>query len=186
MPPAAQPWWIEKLAIPGFFILIGAAVGWIVTELREKCQAHRSKRSFLRAIGLELDAICVQLDSNRKAVDESLNRLQSGGGAPHFAGVPRRTVFDSQFSKLRDVDDPLVMEVILLYSDIGALDQMVAKLNEDGTELSKLTSDVTMSSAYLVPARSRVMSALRVYKEESGKYLERIVKLREKLPPRST
>ena len=186
MLPASLPWWIEKLLIPGFFILIGAIVGWVITELREKIQARRSKRAFLSAVGLELDALIAQLDSSVKTVDESLNRLETGGGPPQLAGVIRRTVFDSQLSKLRDVDDARIMEVILLYSDIGTLDQVVAKLNEQSAELVKLSSNVTTSSVYVIPARSRVMSALRVLKEESGKYRRRIATLREKLPPRST
>src|SRR6266403_3414308 len=183
MLPASPPWWTEKLVIPGFFILVGALVGWIGTELKEKLQARRSKRAFLRAVGLELDAICAQLESTDKTVDASLNRLEQGGGPPHFAGVVRRTVFDSQLSKLRDVDDALIVEVILLYSDIGTLDQVVATLNQQGTELAKLASDITTSLPYVTAARSRVMSALLVLKEESAKYQRRIATLRKKLPP---
>ncbi len=183
---ALSPWWVEKLVIPGFFILMGSIVGWVITELREKLQARRSKRAFLRAVGLELDALSAQLDSSAQTVDESLKRLETGGGPPQFAGVIRRAVFDSQLSKLRDVDDARIMEVILLYSDISTLDQVIAKLNQLGTELAKLTSDVTTSLAYVAPARSRVMSTLLVLKEESAKYRRRIATLREKLPPRST
>lgn len=182
MLPASPPWWVEKLAIPGFFTLIGATVGWVIAELREKLHARRSKSAFLRAVGFELDALVAQLDSSTKTVDESLKRLETGGGPPQLAGVIRRTVFDSQLSKLRDVDDARIMEVILLYSDIGILDQVIAKLNQLGTELAKLTSDVTTSSVYVTPARSRVMSALLVLKEESAKYRRRIATLREKLP----
>ncbi len=186
MPPATLPWWIDKLAIPGFFTALGAGVGWLITELREMLHARRSKRAFLRAVGLELDGLCAQLDLFDTLVDESLNRLQTGGEPPQLAGVIRRIVFDSQLSKLRDVDDALIVEVILLYSDIGALDQVVAKLNQQGGELAKLKSDVTMSAVYIEQARSRVRSALLVLKEENGKYLKRITTLREKLPARSS
>ena len=179
MPASAPPWWVEKLLVPAFFTLVGAALGVVIAELREKLQARRSKKAFLAAIGLELDAVKAQLDATNQAVDESLDKLQRGGGPPQFAGVTRRTVFTSQLSKLHDVADQLVVDVILFYSDIGILEQIIGGLNQASVELAKITSDVHRATA-----QSRLKSTLMVLREQSTSFQARIAALRVKLPPR--
>ena len=91
-------------------------------------EAARIKPSFLRAIGMELDALAEQINSLKSAVD---TRPPTGprGVSPHHTLALRTSVFSTQLGKLRQVDDPLVLSVIHFYSDLGALQQAVDNTN---------------------------------------------------------
>jgi hypothetical protein len=172
------PEWADKFVLPAFFTLLGALVSLIVSEWKDYHQAKKRKHAFLRAVGMELDALTDQLNASLKEVDASQVRLRAFGAGPYLVGVVRNTVFTSQLGKLRDVDDPVIMEVIKLYSDLGTVEQVRDAVNELGKVYSATTSDVQKSVA-----QSRVHSALVVFTEEGGKFLKRIQNVRAKLPP---
>ncbi len=69
-------------------------------------------------------------------------------------GVIRNTVFTSQLGKLRDLDDPVIMDVIKLYSDLGTIEKILEAANEHGKIYNATTPDVQKPVA-----RSRVNSA---------------------------
>jgi hypothetical protein len=175
--PGVLPGWTDKFLLPAFFTLLGALVSLFVSEWKDHHQAKKRKQAFLRAVGMELDALTEQLNASLKEVDASLIRLQGFGTGPYLVGVVRNTVFTSQLGKLRDVDDPVIMEVIKLYSDLGTVEKILEAVNEHGKLYSATTSDVQKPVA-----RSRVNSALLVLKEEGGKFLSRIQTVRPKLP----
>jgi hypothetical protein len=127
---------------------------------------------------MELDALTEQLNASLAEVEASLLRLQQFGAGPYLVGVVRNVVFTSQLGKLRDVDDPTIMKVIKLYSDLGTLDKILGAANEFGRLYDQTTSDVQKPVA-----RSRVRSTLLVFKEESEKRLKRIRDVRSVLPP---
>jgi hypothetical protein len=175
--------WADKLLLPAFFTSFGAVLSLFVSEWKEHRQAKKRKETFLRAVGMELDALTEQFESTRTEIEDSLARLESSGNGPHLVGTVRNIVFTSQLGKLRDVDDPLIMAVIKLYSDLSSVEKMLSAANETSKMYVETTSDVQKTVA-----RSRLKSALRVMKEQLESYLKRIQTTRSKLPaaPRLT
>jgi len=178
MQPEPHPaWWISGLLIPAFFTVLGAIVALFITELKERRQATEQKDAFKRAIGMELDAISEQLDASFAPIDDALIRLENYGTVPHSLVVIRNTVFTSQLGKLRDVDDPLLLEVIKLHSDLGNLERLLEAVREHGKAYDETTSDVHKPSA-----RCNARCALLVLRTETAKFLDRIRAVRSKLP----
>jgi len=136
----AQPHfsWLHELAIPALFTLLGAGIGFFTGELRDDRKAKRDKRAFLQAIGMELDALGKQLDASLHEVRDSTDRVRGNSQTgPQFAAALRTSVFTSQIGKLRDVGDPLLIEIIHFYSDLGTLEKTVETANDVGAEFSR-------------------------------------------------
>jgi hypothetical protein len=170
--------WLREFVIPVFFTILGAGLGFIVSEIKDDRRAKRAKSSFLRAVGMELDALATQLNASLREVRGSAERVATGNNGPKFAGVNRTGVFTSQVGKLRDVDDPLVIEVIHFYSDLGNLLQIFQIVGDLGDEFTKASSPSGEKDA----ARSRLSSGLQVLQEQHVGFLARLTPLRAKLP----
>jgi hypothetical protein len=87
-------------------------------------------------------------------------------------------VFTSQIGKLRDVDDPLMIEIIHFYSDLGTLERIIESAND-------ISADYTRAEAYSGQKddiRPRLASTLRVLQEQMSGFGSRLRKLRAKLP----
>jgi|SRR5579859_3292784 len=178
--------WSREVGIPAFFVVLGAVLGFFASYHLEKRKANReeqsakqAKDSFLRAIGMELDALGDQLDASFYEVKESAERAKSGTG-PQIAATLRTAVFASQLSKVRDVADPLMIEVIHFYSDLGTLEQVVASVNNLGVEYNRAEAGPRLG------AQNRLLSGLRVLEEKISAFGNRLRKLRAKLPPADT
>ncbi len=70
------PAWTDKFLLPAFFTLLGALVSLFVSEWKDHHQAKKRKQAFLRAVGMELEALSDQLNASLNEVDASLIRLQ--------------------------------------------------------------------------------------------------------------
>src|SRR5437879_8028850 len=130
--------WLREFAVPVFFTLFGAALGYIATLIRDERKARRDKQAFLRAVGMELDALSDQLDASLYEVKGSTDRVGGGSATgPQFAAALRTAVFTSQVAKLRDVDDPLLISVVHYYSDLGTLQHILEMVNDLGAEFTR-------------------------------------------------
>ena len=132
------PWWADHLVIPIMFVLLGAGIGFGVGQLTGWLERRRTKRAFLRAIRLELQSLQEQLQATLDELEGSKERLQRGVPAPpEIIGAIRNTVFTSQLGRISDLSDPLIIDIVKLYSDLSILTQFVEVLNRHGRELSK-------------------------------------------------
>jgi hypothetical protein len=173
----AQPSWFHEILIPAFFTFFGAVLGFFASQVRDAWNARRAKKSFLLAVGMELDALDAQLDASLREVSSSEERVKAGGTGASFAGVLRTSVFTGQIGKLRDVDDPTMIEIIHFYSDIGTLERILDIVKDLDAEHARTTSDVQKPVV-----RARLLSALRVLQEQLNGFRGRLTKLRAKLP----
>jgi hypothetical protein len=171
--------WLREFVVPVFFTLFGAALGYIATVVSDERKARRDKQAFLRAVGMELDALSDQLDGSFHEVKGSIERIQGGIGGPQFAWALRTSVFTSQIGNLRDVDDPLMVKVIHFYSDLGTLHRIFESVNGLSSEYVR----ANIPSGEKDSARSRLRSALLVLQEQIGGFAKRLRELRAKLPP---
>src|SRR6266849_343971 len=129
--------WMREFAIPAFFTLFGAGLGFIASQIRDERKAKRDKQAFVRAIGMELDALRDQLNASLQEVKDSTERVKGGSAAgPRFAATLRTSVFTSQVAMLRDVNDPLLIAVVHFYSDLGTLQHILEMVNDLSAEFS--------------------------------------------------
>ena len=151
--------------------------------MRDERKAKRDKESFLRAVGMELDALSDQLDASLYEVKGSTDRVTGGGATgPQFAGALRTAVFSSQVAKLRDVDDPLLISVVHYYSDLGTLQQTFEMANVTSAEFTR--ADVLSGQKESV--RPRLLSTLIELQKQISNFGNRLRALRAKLPPAET
>lgn len=188
MQAETQVSWLREFLFPALFVILGAVLGSVLTyfsgQLSEDRKAKRAKESFLRAIGMELDALSDQLDVSFHEVGGSLGRVTRGGMGPQFAAALRTSVFSSQIGKLRDVDDPLAIEVVHFYSDLGTLQQIFESSNEQSAEINRTGIGVDVgASIQVMGLRSALLSTLKVLQEQISIFGNRLRKLRAKLPP---
>ncbi len=172
------PWWADRLVIPVIFALLGAGIGFGVGQITAWLERRRTKRTFLRAIRLELMGLQEQLEASLAEVEGSKERLQRNVAAPpHLVGTLRNTVFTSQLGRVSDLSDPLVIEIIKLYSDLPLLLQIIGALNQHTMELSK--DDGSAQQSQRIRGVLSIVTALSV--QFSG-FLTRIRGLVARLP----
>lgn len=172
------PWWVDRLLIPVVFALVGAGIGFGVGQITNWLERRRAKRAFLRAIRLELLGLQDQLQASLDEVEASRERLQRNVAAPpHLVGTLRNTVFTSQLGRISDLSDPLIIEIIKLYSDLPVLLQIIAALNQHSAELSK--DDGSAQQAQRIRAVLSIVISLSV---QFNGFLARIRGLVAKLP----
>ncbi len=179
--------WLREFLFPALFVILGAVLGALLTyftsRLSDDRKANRAKESFLRAIGMELDELSDQLDASLQEVMGSTARVERGGTGPQFAAALRTSVFTSQIGKLRDVDDPLAVEVIHFYSDLGTLQQIFESVNEQAVELNRAPRVVAIEAMQFRAAlTSQLKSTLSVLEEQISSFGTRLNRLRAKLP----
>jgi hypothetical protein len=171
--------WQHELLIPAFFTLFGAALGYFTSIIRDERKAKRDKKAFLRAVGMELDALRHQLDVSQNEVNGSRERVMGGGETgPQIAATLRTGVFGTQVAKLRDVDDQLLIDIIHFYSDLGTVQRIVEMVNDLGAEFNRGEA----FSGQKEKVRPQLLSALIALQEEISKDGNRLIALRAKLP----
>lgn len=175
--------WLREVASPAFFTVLGAALGLVVSQARDWYKAKEAKKFFLNAVGMELDALRSQLISWAHAVRETTEKLQAyrlrgqSVNGPQFTSVLRTSVFDSQIAKLRDAADPLVVEIIHFYSDLGVLQESLKILNDDSADFGRAEHEIQQ-----INIQPRLMASLKSLEELIPVFSARLVKLKSKLP----
>ena len=183
--------WLREVGIPGFSLVLGTGLGaglsFVASEKLEQRKAKRdeqkekrAKHSFLRAIGMELDALREQFRMALEEVNGSTERAKNGTG-PQIAANLRTAVFTSQLGKVRDVDDPLMVQVIHFYSDLGNLQKIIDGVNSSSIDFVRAEAGNPKRDAQV-----RLLSTLRVLQEQISSFGGRLRGLRAKLPPAGT
>lgn len=71
------PSWVQTVAIPAFFTLLGAVLGFVTSLAKEWMNERSRKRAFLEAIKLELTSLKEQLAASHHQVTESVERSRT-------------------------------------------------------------------------------------------------------------
>lgn len=126
--------------MPTFFLLVGAAGGFASGRLKDRLDARIVKQAFLRAIRVELTTLRKHLEGTLKDATEVQDLLQKGvRKALHLATSFQIGVYTSQLGKLRDISDPLVLEVIRFYDQLSNLERVKNHTAARSFELTALT-----------------------------------------------
>ena len=179
--------WLREFAVPVFFTLFGVALGYITTLLRDERKAKRDKKAFLRAVGVELDALRAQLDDWGREVTDSLESLNGRNPTgPQYSAALQTIVFSSQLGKLRDVDDPLLAAVVLFYTRLSVLQQSLEVVNATSAEYTRAETSDWLEQP--MPGskgsiRPRLIASLTSLQKQVSSTSKELRKLREQLPP---
>jgi hypothetical protein len=104
--------------------------------------------------------------------------VRGGGEGPRYATSLRTSVFTTQIGKLRDVADPLLIEVIHFYSDLGTLEEVFQGVNDVSQEFREPETGYGQKKVI----QGRLISALTVLQERISTFGNRLRDLRAKLP----
>jgi hypothetical protein len=169
-------WWVTSLAIPAFFVVLGATVGLVFGEIKDWFKEKRTKRAFLKAVSIELSALKSTLEQAIEYIEGLMVLVQVNGHAPQL--VPRwgTSVFGTQLGKLRDVADPLVVQVIETYMMVSVIERGFAQANHDSQNFASAKPGNEKATA-----QSRLNSTLRVLNEEITKTTPKIADILLKL-----
>jgi hypothetical protein len=168
--------WLKELALPVFFTLFGAAIGFALSQVQDSVKARKAKQAFMRAISVELDVIEKQLGVLLKDVNLGGTTVGGRGRAPRFDARLRTAVYAIQVAKLRDVDDALTIDVIHFYSDLSALEPLFDAANNAGDTYNRADSFSGAKDAALPHARVAIV--------ELGVQIQRLKGELKKLRPR--
>jgi len=172
------PWWIDRILIPAAFTLLGAGIGLATSQISGWFERRRTKQAFLRGIRLELHGLQEQLQASLSEAESSKDRLQRNVAAPpQLVATLRNTVFTSQLGRVSDLSDPLIIEIVKLYSDLPVLLQIIEVLNRHSSDLSK--DDGSAQQAQRIRGVLSIVIALCV---QLNGFISRVRALIEKLP----
>ncbi len=118
-------WWLDHVATPAILVLFGAVVGFGSGRINDWRNAQKVKKAFLRAIRVELSTLRQHLAGTVKDATEARDLLQKGERRTlHLATAFQTGVYTCQLGKLRDVFDPIVLEVISFYDQLSNLERV--------------------------------------------------------------
>ena len=131
------PWWLDHIAVPTFFTFIGAGLGFALGRLKDWLDDRKAKKIFLKAIRVELSVAREHLEGTLKNTTEVRNQLDKGVPvALHLVTAFQTGIYSSQIGKLKEVFDPLVIEVIQFYDRLANLERIKSRLIAGSFELS--------------------------------------------------
>lgn len=176
-------WLVEHVVVPAVFVFLGALLGFGAGQIKDYVDSRRIKKAFLKAIRIELTTLRAHLDGTMKDVTEVLDGLRQKGTrkALHLSPKFQTGVYASQLARLRDVSDPVVLEIIRFYDQLSNLEIVKAHVTARSFELSALTDsngDIEKEN----PIGSDYVSSLEEVKRRINKLIPTADALILKLP----
>lgn len=105
-------------------------------------------------------------------VEAASRKLEESRHLPQFTLAFRTAVYSTQLAKLKNVDDPILLEIVEVYSDLSSLDAIVAIANQQSMYVQPLTLPEVLNAVEKIQAAgpyldglARVGSACRVLLE---------------------
>jgi hypothetical protein len=136
------PWWLDHIAVPILFTLFGALLGFAAGSLKEWLEDKKAKTAFLKAIRMELQILHEHLNGSVKDALESKQDLEKGERKViHLVAAFQTTIYSSQLQRLKSLSDPLVFEVVRLYTDLSNLEIVKSHLASRSFELVTLAEN---------------------------------------------
>jgi hypothetical protein len=131
------PWWLDHIAVPVIFLVLGFVAG----QIKDYFDSRRVKNAFLRSIRVELSTLNKHLEGTLKEVTEVRDSTQQNGvrKVSHLSTTFQTGVYTSQLGRLRDVSDSLIREIIRLYDQLSNLEKVKAHVTARSFELTVLT-----------------------------------------------
>jgi len=161
------------------YTAFGALLGFILARFQGWLDKRAARKSFLKAIGVELVAINEHLHGTLKDAVEYKEQFDNGHRSVlYLATAFQRGIYDSQISKLKSVADPLVIEIVQFYDKLSNLERVKSHLTSVSFELTGLREDDERA----VPLATKYYSALNEIIKRINELLPRISSLIAKLP----
>jgi hypothetical protein len=166
MTPSEQiPWWLDHIATPAIFVVLGATLGFVLGRVNDWLNSRTVKRAFLKAIRVEMSTLRKHLGGTLQDATEVKDLLQKGvRRGLHLATAFQTGVYSCQLGKLRDVSDPLVLEIIRFYDQLSNLERVknhaTARLFEL-TALAKSREDIIREQSMTIDYASTLDEVIK-------------------------
>jgi hypothetical protein len=142
MPSELAPWWLDRIVVPVFYTFFGASLGFGFGRLKDWLDARIARRTFLKAVRVELSTIHRHLEGTLRDTTEVKECLERGERRVlHLATTFQTAIYASQLGKLRDVSDPLLIDVIQFYDKLSNLERIKSRLISQSLDLTRLTEN---------------------------------------------
>ena len=177
------PWLLDHVAVPAIFVFLGTALGFAAGQGKDYLDSRRVKKAFLKAIRVELSTLRQHLAGTLKDATEAREDLREKGvrKALYLATSFQTGVYTCQLGKLRDVFDPLVLEVIRFYDQLSNLERVKNHITRRSFELAALTES-TVDKQKEPPLAQDYISSLEEAIKRINKLLLESASLMNKLP----
>jgi hypothetical protein len=152
-PTPVPSWWVNGIVLPTIFLFLGATIGFAATWVRDQLDARNAKKAFMKAIRHELEALDQQLSSTIAEVEEASRKLDESQHLPQFGIAFRTAVYSTQLGKLKNLDDPILLEIVAVYSHISSLDEIVAAVNQQTMYVQPLKPAITLERSTIEEIR---------------------------------
>lgn len=182
MSTSGQVRWLQDFVVPAYYTFFGAVLGFAASQVKDFIDSRRYRKSFLKAIRVELTTLHQHLAGTLTDVTEVINVMKAGEKkALHLSTTFQTGVYNSQLGKLRDVSDPLILEVIRLYDQLSNLERVKAHVAKRAFELAALTNSGT-DLEHENPIASDYESSLKEVQKRISKLIPDTDNLISKLP----
>ncbi|MGI0084101.1 MAG: hypothetical protein ACREBQ_03370 [Nitrososphaerales archaeon] len=149
--PPQVSWWLDHFAVPILFTLFGAILGFAAGWLREWLEDRKARTAFLKAIRMEVQTLHEQVKGSLKDALENKAYLDWGGRqVVHLVSTFQTSIYSSQLSKLKNLADPLVYEVVRLYTNLSNLEIVKSHIASRSFELMTLQDNEAGKEAGIV------------------------------------
>jgi len=123
--------------VPILFTFVGALLGFVSGRLKDWFDDRKTKNTFLKAIRIELSVARRHLEGTLKDASETRGQLNTRAPrALHLVTAFQTGIYSSQIGKLKNVFDPLVIEVIQFYDKLTNLERVKSRLTVVSFELA--------------------------------------------------
>lgn len=139
-PSPEVPWWLDHVIVPVIFTFFGALLGFSSGYVKELLDQRKTKTAFLRAVRAEVVTILGHLGGTLKDAMVVKERLEKGDHQTlHLVTKFHTAIYDSQLGKLKDVSDPVVIEIIRFYDKLSNLEIVKSHITLASFDLTKMT-----------------------------------------------
>jgi hypothetical protein len=134
----APSWWLDHIAVPVAFTLLGAVLGFVAARLNVWWDSKAQTKNFLKGISSELQSLKSDLQNIKALADETCAEYadpQKRKDVVHFVNILGMTFFKTQVGKLPEISDKRIFEIIRLYNDMSGVQSFCDRLNSMSFEL---------------------------------------------------
>jgi hypothetical protein len=156
--PAQVPWWL-----PILYTAFGAFLGFVLTRFKDWLDERQAQKRFFTAVLAEMATIDKHLKRTLKSATEYKEKLDKGQQEVlHLPVTFQRGIYDSQIGKVKDVSNPLVIEIVEFYDKLSNLERVKAHFTSVSFDLTSLSeADTHRHEALVGQYRSALAEIIR-------------------------
>lgn len=149
--------------MPALFTALGAGLGLAAGWVKESVDDRRAKKAFLKAIRVELLEMHRHMAGTLREASDVLEAIDAGfPQALHLGAAFQTGIYTCQIARLRQVFDPIVIEVIQFYDRLANIERIKSHLMAASLELvTEAKEKIRVDDARAVHYRNTLREVIR-------------------------